>query len=164
MNVVSLNFLQSTDNLNNQDKQGGNGSLLSWMNEKTKYTHFLCGCKEKPLCFRWVSASVSSRPASNPHPSRAPCHSDRVRHCGMVRYKSSGSGGDISPQIRPTHRLSASVSNPQRSRLADRSTDAGRKSLCPSVCGNCHHKAVKGWWVCVLSYSPIHLYTYTDTK
>lgn len=135
------------------------------MNEKTKCTHFLCCCKEKPLCFRWVSASVSSRPASAPVPRLAPCHPDRVWHCGTLLYKSSGSSADAWPQIRPARCLNASISNPQGSRLADDCMATGRKSLCASGC-ECvceviaNHKAVKGWWVCVLSYSLLDSYTH----
>lgn len=130
--------------------KGGGEGQFSWMNEKTKYTHFLCGCKEKPLCFRWVSASVLSRAASTPsHPSSPACHPDTVRHCGKIRYKSPGPSGDTRPQIRPAHSCHKNQGWPLE----------GNQCVCEGVIT--HHKAIKGWWVCL---TLIHLYTNTDSK
>lgn len=83
------------------------GLLVCW----SEWMKRLNAQKEKPLCFRWVSASVSSRPASTPPSIQLPSHSDRARHCGKVWYKSSGPSGDAWPQIRAAHCLNASISN-----------------------------------------------------
>lgn len=68
--------------------KGGSRGLLSRVNEMTKCTHFLCGCKQQPLCFRWLSASVSSRAAtlSLPLPCSSPRPPDRAGHCGRAWY------------------------------------------------------------------------------
>lgn len=66
-------------------------SVVQLVGEKKNYTHtFPPRPKEKLLCFRWVSASVSSRQASTPI-------------VGKVYYKSPALLGKYPPQIRLGH-------------------------------------------------------------
>lgn len=131
---ISWNFLQSKPNPNHQDKDR-EAVEACCSTEWKDYMHtFPLWLQRKASLFQ-VSFCFGIEPSSlQPPPPGSPCHPDRVRHCGKVQYKSSGPGGDAWPQIRPAHCLSASMSSPQGSRLADNCTATGRKSLHPSVC------------------------------